>query len=356
MNGQKLLDPAHPVRWLRDNTIGPSPLPVHCVEFVGGDCLPGSVTNYQAATELPADPEPAHLVFFPALRLDLAGMTTRDSLRVLPAFLTRVVWQRQADLPLRPGTVFFRSGRETAFRSLRWEPEGVKLLTTDGLVSAAFGDIAELHFPKQDSWEAHFNRLAVLAPDRTGRLMQIESADGMVATTSLGRLQAHSVVRGGDAGDWVHMIQPSWSLDAFFVPHRKVRQWTFFAAQEVPLTWIEPAASSHHAVFSAAWSRYRVNANVQGEPLINAGLAGGWGLGVHAEHALEYPLPPCAGAFRTQMGLDQAAGNGGCASAESWPAPRAENPSLKARTSSDRLRTSTRVDCRWPTLTASRLG
>jgi hypothetical protein len=42
-------------------------------------------------------------------------------------------------------------------------------------------------------------------------------------------------------------------------------------------------------------------------------VGGGWGLGVHAEHVLEYALPPAAAAFRTHLGLDQVAGNGGCA-------------------------------------------
>ncbi len=38
-----------------------------------------------------------------------------------------------------------------------------------------------------------------------------------------------------------------------------------------------------------------------------------WGFGVHAPCTLEFTLPACARAFRTRLGLDHAAGDGGCA-------------------------------------------
>lgn len=324
LGGQRLLDPGHPLRWLRDRAVTSQAPPDAFVEFVGGDCLPGSVTAYAAASELPGEPEPACLVVSRSVRLEPAGLPAQDSVRVLPAAVARIVWQRTGEVNLHPNTVFMRSGRETSFRSLRWEADSIKLLTADGLLAVPFSEIAELHLPKQDSWAAHCKRLAVLAPDLKGRLLQIEASDGLVATGSLARFQARSAARGSDPTDSVHVIQPAWSLDALFVPYRTIRQWTFFDPLELPLVWIEPAVSSHRGIFSNAWSRFRVNANVQDGLLVSGGEPAGWGLGVHAEHVLEYALPKCATGFRTRIGLDQAVADGGCARARIYGGPAAQ--------------------------------
>jgi hypothetical protein len=51
---------------------------------------------------------------------------------------------------------------------------------------------------------------------------------------------------------------------------------------------------------------------VRSGPLESGGVERPWGFGLHARTELEFPLPACARAFRTQGGLDQLAGNGGC--------------------------------------------
>jgi NPCBM/NEW2 domain-containing protein len=57
----------------------------------------------------------------------------------------------------------------------------------------------------------------------------------------------------------------------------------------------------------------QIDANVLGGPLRSGGREYAWGFGVHALHLLEFELPPMARRVETSVGLDHAAGSGGCA-------------------------------------------
>lgn len=311
--GDRLLfDPRNPAVWIRDTTL-PAAEPTQAfVEFFCGDRLPGHVAGYQESATPEGEVSPAHVLIEPRTRLDLPGMPPRPAIRVLTAWIRRVIWVPRNNPQYQPGNVFLRNGRQVAYRAVHWQTAAVRLLLDEGVLEVPFSDIAELHLPARDTWEAHFSRLAILSPGGAGRLMEIETADDLKVTASTDRFQARSIGNGADPANWVQAVQPAWCLDALFLSHRRIRQRCYFSPDRMPLTWIEPSASRHRADFSAGWDRWQLDRSVQGSPLLSAGRAWGWGFGVHAHHELEFRLPKCVAGFRTRIGLDARAGNGGC--------------------------------------------
>jgi hypothetical protein len=320
LNGQSLFDANRPIRWLRYNVVETAPLPRMMVEMAGGDRLPGKVVGYQRAADVPYDSTPGHLLVEPDLGLDWPDIAPRQRLRILTEWLRRIVWeQRSADsnqsARYQPGTIFFRDGRQVAYRSLRWLETGVRVLLEEGTHDVPFGEMAELHLPAISPWESYLGQLSVLTPDGTARLMRIEAAGGLQVTTSTERFQARSHGTASDPKNWVHAIQPAWSLDTLYVRHlsipMSIRMRQFFAPHELPLTWLEPSRSQQRSALGGGW-RWQVDRNVQGGLLRSGNEDYGWGLGVQAYSEIEYPLSPLVRTLRTRIGLDETAGSGGC--------------------------------------------
>ena len=108
----------------------------------------------------------------------------------------RIVWQKSGDVKSLPGTLMLTDGRLVSFRTIRWHESGVQVLTGEQPEQFQFDELAELHLPASDDWEADLRTLALLSPDLTARLMRLDAALGSRITTSLARFQARSV--GGD--------------------------------------------------------------------------------------------------------------------------------------------------------------
>ena len=112
------------------------------------------------------------------------------------------------------------------------------------------------------------------------------------------------------SANWSHILQPAWSLDPLRVRFHSIHMRWSFAPQEVPLCRVRPAAT----VSPPLLPRY-TNRNSAGRPLRSGGRQYAWGFAVHAYSELRFPLPKCASAFRSSIGLDHIVGPGGCARA-----------------------------------------
>ncbi len=313
LNDRTLFDSRNPVRWIRDTTLKPEPPPTAFIEFVGGDLLPGKVVGYAAGSSIAYESLPPHVLVEPGLKIDLPGMRPRENLRVLPDMIRRVAWKTGEERRYQPGTAFLADGRRLSYRSLRWGPTGLRLLTENGPQTIALADLAEIHLPSRDPWELYAGQLAVLDPAGKSRLLRIETPDGLRATTSLERLRPRAAGDAGNPDTWQFIFQPAWTLDAMFIEHRRIALRRLLIANQAPLDWLEPVASRHRGALSSAWENFQTDANVQGGALVSNGQPFGWGFGVHAHHELEFELPDIARAFRTGLGLDQLAGSEGCA-------------------------------------------
>lgn len=311
--GKAVFDEANPFRWIVDQSVPLSAPPEASIEFFGGDCLPARVVDYQPRENDGFGNPVDLLIVEPLVTVDLPGRPVSAYLRLNPEWVKRIVFQRRANVSTayQPGTAFLHDGSQMRFRAVRWNQGVIAVLTEEGVQSLLLSQIAELHMPKRDGWVEWFEQLGVLMPDLTGRLIQMESSEGVRITTSTQRFRAQFYGDKNKSENWFPLLQPAWSYDPITVPFKLVRTWRFFSPETLPLTSFEPTAARSGPVFSAGWN-WRRDRGVQNTPLKNSGLAAGWGFGVHAPTELTLPLNPVATGLRCRVGLDQSIGEGGC--------------------------------------------
>ncbi len=314
LNGRPLFDQSNHIRWLKKETVERPSQPSAFIEFAGGDCLPGRVIGTGSTSTLECGELPAHLLVEPTIMLTWPEGTQTSRLRVLSRWLRRIVWERRSSDQYEPGTLFFKDGRQLAFRSIRFNKVGASVLTDTERREVKFSDLAELDMPKIDWWLAYFDQVALLTPDCKTRLTRIETLDGLKVTTSADRFQPMVWGDPNNPDCWFHAVQPAWSLDPLWVRHGRVLERRFVGPHEVPLSQVEPSDVKLRSALSAGW-RPQVDRNVQGGPLVGGGQEAGWGLGMHAYTEMHFPIPRIAESFRSRIGLDRVVGKGGCARA-----------------------------------------
>jgi S1-C subfamily serine protease len=310
----ELLNPAHPLRWLKDRHPVVAARPEFgsgFVEMVGGDRLPGTVIGLDAGevTYRVGNLVEPQLLVRPDVALAAPNENVYEHVRVLVRFVRRVVWSDSPRADLQPGTLFLRDGRSATFRSVRWNRDEVRVLTSEGLKSYDYRDLAELHLPAVDFWDSYRQELAILAPDNTARIVRLQTTTGVIMTGSNARGRVMN--NGGSPDNWFHMLQPAWSLDPLWVPFTTIHTRAYFAPNEVPLSRLQPSEVVQKSLLGGGW-RWQLDRNAQRGPLVSGGLQHGWGIGVHALSELSFILPASARSFRTKIGIDQASGDGGC--------------------------------------------
>jgi len=323
-----IVDGAKPLRRVHRLGAAAQPRVVERVELIGGDRLTGRVVEYlpEAST---GPSRPASLVIEPRAAVDEPLADEPVRIRVPIERVRRVVWHETSYRPFRPDTFYYRDGRRTSFRSIRWSLEGLKLLVEQGIEEVAWDDAAEVHLGERDPWEEYADQLAILTPDATSRLVRFETPGGLRVTTSIERLRASGDVAKPETQRFE--LFPAWSLDPIVIPQRLTSSQTFFAPHESPLSNYEPSGYVHRAHLASGWNQWRSDLNVQGNPLATADHDFGWGLGVHAFAAIEFTLPTWVKSFRTSAALDRAAGDGGCVRAKIYFSPSATAASLAGK-------------------------
>lgn len=304
---------ANPLRRLRTTELARPTVGGGRIELRDGDRLTGHIVEY-----LPAEPagvrRPACLVVDPLSAPDQPAPDVPVRIRIPVERIRRVVWEERTPRLFRPNTLYYRDGRQTTFRSLRWEAGQVRLLVEQGVETVAWDDLAEVQLAEPDAWTEHAEQTLVLMPEAAGRAVRFETTSGARLTTSLERLRATGDVAKPESQ--IFVLQPAWSLDALTIPLRYVTSQTIFAPEEAALSDFEPSAYAHRAALGGGWKQWRADVNVQGDLLIADGREYGWGFGVHGQAELQFDLPPWVRAFRTRLALDRAAGDGGCVKAK----------------------------------------
>ena len=308
---RELFAPDRPIRWLVDNSLPVGELPEAVVELVGGDCLPGRVIAIDEGAESADSRSPPHLDVIPSQRLDGPDGPSRPAIGVALTWVRRVIWQRAGDR-YRPRTVLLVDGRQLDFRSVRFSAAGLRLLRQDGVRDVALAEVAELHMPAVDPWDAYFEQVAALGLSPKARLIRLETISGLRVTGSTDRFRARSRGDAGKPANWQHMVQPAWSLDPLWLAHATIRVRQYFQPHEVPLGRIDPSAARQESDWGGVLWPWRADRSPLGGPLEAGGVPYPWGFGVHGRTDLEFPLPACARAFQSRVGLDQSAGSGGC--------------------------------------------
>jgi len=131
--------------------------------------------------------------------------------------------------------------------------------------------------------------------------------------------------RGSSSETWSHILQPVWSLDPLWVPFRSIRMRWSFAPEQVPLCRLLPDST-----LSPPFLPRYTNRNSAGRPLRSGGRQYAWGFAVHAYSELRFPLPKCASAFRSRIGLDSIVGPGGCVRARVYVGSTKDKPAYES--------------------------
>jgi hypothetical protein len=319
LGGQPMFDAANPVRWVVRRAARPAAAEPGqpFVELACGDRLPGIVEEHESGVEDWRHVTPPHLLVRPLSPIDLPGRPPRGHVRVASEQVRRVVFVPRAGPPPAAATILTRDGREIAFRAVRFFGRGVIILGDNGTERLPFREIAELRMPERDPWDDYTRMVAWLVPEAAAvaaggsppRLTRAETDDGLVVTSAVEPVRGTG--DGNNQATWHLLAQPAWSLDPLWIPHAAVWRRIVFAAHEVPLSLIEPAAVVRKGRFGSSWTWHR-DRNVQGGPLAAGRLPFGHGFGVQARCELKFPLPASATAFSTAAALDDLAAAGGC--------------------------------------------
>ena len=120
----------------------------------------------------------------------------------------------------------------------------MRLLQESATRKASFGEIAELHLPRRDPWQAYCDELAAVNPDLQARMLQAETTGGLIATASTACFEARDGGDGGNSDRWLHALQPAWSLDLLWIRRSTIWIYRSFAPHQVPLSRIAPRRSS----------------------------------------------------------------------------------------------------------------
>lgn len=325
--GKRFFDGPGIIRWIWDTQARAAETPESYVEFFCGDRLPGRVVEGRPAEIVNEEFLPARLEVVPYTRVDWPDFPVREWIPVLAEWAKRVVWKARS-LEYEPGTAFLEDGDRITFRAVQWTGSEVKLLTESGIRSVTLGELAEIHLPGPDPWEEVLSSRVPLIESPNDTVMEMECSDGLRLTTSLTRFVPRARGDKKLPESWFHMVQPGWSLEPLWIPHRSVVWRRFYAFNEIPLTEVR-CEYRESSSFGGKWG-YRVNANLLGGPLQTGGRFRGWGMGVPSGSALVFPLHPLVTTIRLSLGLDSEAGDGGCIRGEGRLLTGAEEPLFRS--------------------------
>jgi len=318
--GHSLLEGNVPMRWMMDRTLSPSEVPASYVELVTGDRLPGMVIGYRASSYQLSTAIPEHFEVLPSVSLIRSSDRSHSSeVRVKRSYIRKIVWNARPSLIDRyvPSTIFLTNGREITFRAVRFSQGAVQVLSERERMDFSFGEIAELHLERSMFWKVCLDELATLFPngkrqsDHLRRLVQWETNDGLIATTSVSRINAESRGDNNNSDRWLHGIQPAWSLDELWIECADTwmrRSWAF---DEIPLFRIPYQENRDGAMFSRKGYAARINRAVLGSRSQIDGAAVGWSFGVMAPSRLVFELPEISTGVDLGLGLDDSARRGG---------------------------------------------
>jgi len=308
--GRPLFGGPKEVCLLRDTSLRPTATGPH-VAMANGDVVPGRVEEF-----LPGD---SRAGLPPRLRIAPSGVlasTMTGGVTVRADRVLRIVANAGDAASTPAGTIVLADGRTLEASALQWTAEGVRLLTDVGVATAAFDELLDVHVPKVDVIAAVLEDAQPIAD--AGTTVRLEAVDGAVVTSGVLEMSLVPPPPGprreipaetASAQRLLH-ARPRWAMHSVVVPAEAVVTSSRRPAGQVPLSVLPATVLKRQGLHQWPWRR---NRNVQGDPLRSGGLAVDLGVGMHSHCELAFTLPPGAKWFDSLIGLDAAAGRGGCA-------------------------------------------
>lgn len=308
VSGREVFKAEAPVRLIRDQELRLETR-VPLIVLANGDVLNGLPKQLAAADGRHGQPQRVVVQLdSPLMPLDGIGLTVRTD-RV-----QRIIGQetRLRQPPPKPGTVLLLDGRELKGTSIRWREYGLSVLTDEGIVQAAFTELADVVFPQVD-------QLAAAIEDSLGAgslsgpaIMRLALRSGAVLTTSrASREVERSRSRRSATIEVMYYVQPAWSSNPVAIPEAEIAWVGYRRADEVPLSLLPATTPVNSRLIGEPleWLRNRS----QSSPVVALTKdESDLGLATHSDSQIAFTLPAGATSFSTIVGLDRVAGNGGC--------------------------------------------
>ncbi len=307
IDGRNVFKVEAPVRLIRDQD-AKLERKVPLVMLANGDVLNGLPRQLAAADGRQGQAQRVRVQLdAPLMPVDGVGVSVRTD-RV-----QRIVGQegRLRKPTPEPGTVLLLDGREIKGSSIRWREYGLSILTADGIVQAAFTELADVVFPQVD-------QLAAVVEDSFGAgslsgpaIMRIALRGGAVLTTSrASREVERSRGRKGSTIEVMYYVQPAWCSNPIAISEGDIAWVGYRRADEVPLSLV-PASTAMNTRLIGEPRDWLRNSSQSG-PLVATGrLESDLGLGTHADSQIVFQLPVGAVSLSTMVGLDRISGSGG---------------------------------------------
>ena len=274
------------------------------IVFTNGDILP--IQEIVGFTRTPV----AALIVKPAQILHPAKPPNRNRIYVRYSWIRSIVLKHTNSTKAAAGVVVTSKGEQLAVKSLRFSSTGVRGLTSKGLLSLKYTELRELHLPKPAIMENLLLECSRAQWLDAKWLMRVKTANGAICTSprSLIKDQMRTSHEGRNVE--LAMFSPHWSLNPVVFRTDRVVVFSLREVDEIPLSQLPVVKSESEAVIAhLPWQKDR---NVLKGPLRTKALFSDQGLGTHSKSTLTFSLPQGSIAFRSWIGLDDSAGNGGC--------------------------------------------
>jgi hypothetical protein len=288
------------------------------LELVNGDLLPGLTEGIEEAN--PGRNIPAHL------RVRLTGPIKNYAgqvyavIRVRADHVARIITDRAEVEGTTSGYLRLKSGTAVEFRSIRWGHNKAQALTARGVQTILIDDVVTLQQPISERIRWMRSRMTEPVVDPSGHRVTLQVVDGARLTTTERKMLRHT-------GSSV-VIQPCWSLDALVLGPADLAEIRFLRHNEIPLAALPAETLMEKNPFGKSkWTRYR---NVRGGRLHTSDRDDLIGVGMHADSAVVFHLPPGAESFSSWVGIDRSVGGGGCAVASVFLNDRSGQPVWKS--------------------------
>ncbi len=308
INNREVFAGRETVRLIRDSDAKVESL-APLVVLANGDVLNGLPRQLAVPDGRQGQPQRVRLQLdSPLMPLDGTGVSVRtDRVQRIIGLDSRV----RKPAP-QPGTVLLLDGRELKGSSIRWQEYGLSILTADGIIEAAFTELADVVFP-------HVDQLSSVVEDSLGAgslagpaIMRMALRSGAVITTSrASREIERSRSRSRSTLAVMYYVQPAWSSHPIAIPEGEIAWVGYRRASEVPLSLLPATTETNSRLIGEPqdWLRNRS----QGGPLVSSAREDSdLGLATHSNSQIVFSLPAGAVTFSTIVGLDRIAGNGGC--------------------------------------------
>src|SRR5262249_33168862 len=213
---------------------------------------------------------------------------------------------------LQPGTVVLVDGRRLTARSIRWRKSGLAMLTSDGVVEAAFSDLADVTFPNVNRTKAVIEDNQWVAANTPTAIARFQTTSGSVLTSSrVIREQEQGRRRGRVTNAAFYYAQPAWTDQPIAIPEQEIVCCGYRGADEAPLTMF-PATTIANRRLTGSPEPWTINRATDGSLTATNGLESDLGMATHSYSAIAFDLPAAAKTLQLAVGLDRSAGDGGC--------------------------------------------